>query len=177
MLHWPHGPPRAPAANCLPPRWWVRRHPSTLPLAGSVGAAAPHRGRRCAWASCATACRWGAVMTLAPDLVAQIVRLHTVEKWRVGTRAGLGGVRVPAGSAQGAMAGLWTAGAAGLARATHARLAARVRSGRAVLSGPHPLKRPMAPRGAIGASCRATPITKPTPRQRIDAVLHRHQQG
>ena len=26
-------------------------------------------------------------MTLAPDLVAQIVRLHTVEKWRVGTIA------------------------------------------------------------------------------------------
>ena len=26
-------------------------------------------------------------MTLAPDLVAQILRLHTVEKWRVGTIA------------------------------------------------------------------------------------------
>jgi len=25
-------------------------------------------------------------MTIAPDLVAQILRLHTVEKWRVGTR-------------------------------------------------------------------------------------------
>ena len=26
-------------------------------------------------------------MTIAPDLVAQILRLHTVEKWRVGTIA------------------------------------------------------------------------------------------
>jgi hypothetical protein len=26
-------------------------------------------------------------MTLGPDLVAQMVRLHTVEKWRVGTIA------------------------------------------------------------------------------------------
>jgi transposase len=32
-------------------------------------------------------CLRGGAMTIAPDLVAQILRLHTVEKWRVGTIA------------------------------------------------------------------------------------------
>ena len=36
---------------------------------------------------CAGRCLWGRVMTIAPNLVAQILRLRDVEKWRVGTIA------------------------------------------------------------------------------------------
>ena len=44
----------------------------------------------CARAFCAAACirrTQAGAMTVAPDLVAQILRLHSVEKWRVGTIA------------------------------------------------------------------------------------------
>ena len=59
-------------------------------MAARVGiavAAASGSRRGSVWASCVTVLRPGGAMTIAPDLVAQILRLHAVEKWRVGTIA------------------------------------------------------------------------------------------
>ena len=57
---------------------------------GCAGAVPSRSPAWCARASCAMArarCVQAGAMTIAPDLVAQILRLHAAEKWRVGTIA------------------------------------------------------------------------------------------
>lgn len=61
----------------------------TLPrprVARPAAAAALGRARLYALASCATACPGSGDMTIALELVAQNMRLHAVESWRVGIR-------------------------------------------------------------------------------------------
>src|SRR6218665_164060 len=95
-------PPPASPPPPPPPRWAGRRGGPALPTTSrppprkpssrstDADAAAYLWSPGCARASCGTplAMRGGAsVMTIGPDLVAQILRLHEVEKWRVGTIA------------------------------------------------------------------------------------------
>src|SRR6218665_545194 len=88
LLAWPHDT-TTPILHLLAPHYTP---PPRTPSSRSTDAhaAAYLWSPGCARASCGTplAMRGGAsVMTIGPDLVAQILRLHEVEKWRVGTIA------------------------------------------------------------------------------------------
>src|SRR6218665_2625848 len=96
MLHCSHGPttppPRSSSSSSRTALATTRRRPPRKPSSRSTDAdaAAYLWSPGCARASCGTplAMRGGAsVMTIGPDLVAQILRLHEVEKWRGGTIA------------------------------------------------------------------------------------------
>src|SRR6218665_500268 len=81
-------PPRRARPPLAKPQHRTPRKPSSRST--DADAAAYLWSPGCARASCGTplAMRGGAsVMTIGPDLVAQILRLHEVEKWRVGTIA------------------------------------------------------------------------------------------
>jgi hypothetical protein len=94
LLHWPHGhthhlgaragapaptPRRPPQLTTAGHRAWLCRR-CTRPQPGLVRQGFLRHGLRPASAQ-------GGAMTIAPDLVAQILRLHDAEKWRVGTIA------------------------------------------------------------------------------------------